>query len=345
MATVTRLLPPRLLLGAGVLFLSIAACPFCLAEIPHADEPGSAPAGQPVKGLRTGDAVRDAFTDGSGRHAPALVFIEAQSFSMGSRPDAPGYRPNDFRHPVSLSAFAIGATEVTCAEFCEFLNEEGNRLDDGIPWILVERPDSCPVVEVDGAFVPREGYADRPVTTVSWNAARAYCRWLSAKTGRQYRLPTEAEWECAARAGTQTVWSWGDEFDPSRLQWSGSAIFPGETAPVGTYPPNAWGLHDMEGNVWEWVLDCVEDGFYHYSPEDNPLLFDDDCWTPGIRGGSFADGMDFCRPGYRVNTWWWGEYPGVGFRVARMPDDAPVDPRTRPRRRRGTTTGTGPPAP
>jgi formylglycine-generating enzyme required for sulfatase activity len=269
-------------------------------------------------------AFRDRFLDGSGRTGPELIAVPEGSFIMGSRPEEPGYRPTETQHEVTTSAYAIGRFEVTNAEFAEFLNERGNQLDDGIRWILLERSDRCLIREIaPGRFAPAEGAADRPVVTISWNAANAYCAWLSEKTGRLYRLPTEAEWERAARAGTSTIWPWGDAFDPARLAWEGNSA--AASRPVGSFPANPWGIHDMLGNTWEWVLDCFQDDFYAVSPSRDPLLLDEDCWVPGIRGGSFRDGPEWCRPGYRINTWWWGEYDSIGFRVARL--DAPPKPR------------------
>lgn len=276
---------------------------------------GCAPVAQSSAAAPPRPVAGDPFADGSGRVGPAMVVVPARSFVMGSSPTDPGFRPEEARHPVEVSAFAIARTETTNADFCEFLNEEGNRIDLGIPWLLVEREETCLIRRDGDFFVPVEGAERRPVVAVSWAGANAYCRWLSARTARTYRLPTEAEWECAARAGTATAWYWGDEWRGDMLQWRESPSR--STAPVGSWPPNPWGLHDMYGNVWEWVADCTRDDFYAVSPSRDPVLYDPRCWTPGIRGGSWDDGPEYCRSGYRVNTWWWGEYAGVGFRVAR----------------------------
>lgn len=292
----------------------------------------------------TGFLFVDEFRDESGRSGPELVYIEAQEYLMGSRPEAPRYTYGQHKHEVALSPFSIGRYEVTTAEFCEFLNEEGNQIDQDILWILTNYPEICPVIDKNGRFISKPGFADRPVVTVSWNGARAYCRWLSRKTGQTYRLPTEAEWECAARAGTQTIWPWGDDFDPHMARGVYAPLRKEGTAPVGSYPPNDWGIYDMIGNVWEWVLDCHEENFYEISPRQDPVQYDEDCWTPGIRGGSFKDAPEMTRPGYRVNTWWWGEYDGVGFRVVREE----VTPRWAPnvrRRERVRQPMVGPQAP
>jgi len=259
--------------------------------------------------------TRDRFLDRSERRGPELVHVPARAFVMGSAPTDPGYRAEESRHRVELSAYSIARFETTNADYCEFLNEEGNRVELGIRWILTDRTDTCLIREEAGFFEPVEGAERRPVVAVSWAGANAYCRWLSARTGRTYRLPTEAEWECAARAGTATAWYWGDAWRGDMVQWRESPSR--STAPVGSHPANPWGLHDVYGNVWEWVSDCTRDDFYAVSPARDPVLYEAQCWTPGIRGGSWDDGPEYCRSGHRVNTWWWGEYAGVGFRVAR----------------------------
>jgi len=265
--------------------------------------------------VAAGVSFTDRFIATPNRHGPMMVYIAANSFLMGSSPEEFGYTPYELRHPVQLSAFSIGKYEVTNAEFCRFLNNQGNQIDGGIPWILTGRSHRCRIQQHGAVFTPVPGFANHPVVTVSWLGARAYCRWLSQQTGRNYHLPTEAQWECAARAGVRTLWDWGNEFAPGRLNWRGYSLDPA-TTPVGSFPANAWGICDMLGNVWEWVLDAFDPEFYLYSPLKDPVFFKDECLTPGIRGGSFRDSLEFCRPGYRVNMWWWGDYDSIGFRVA-----------------------------
>src|ERR1051326_184446 len=258
----------------------------------------------------------DPFTRNPARHGPVMVAIAANAFIMGSDPSEFGYSPDEPRHRVELSAFAIGKYEVTNAEFCEFLNEEGNQVTDKIPWVLVGRSVHCRIEKLSKTYRSIHGYAAHPVVTVSWAGARAYCRWLSRHTGKNYHLPTEAQWENVARAGSTTFWDWGNEFAPERVNWRGHSS-QAATLPGGSFPANAWGVHDMIGNVWEWVLDAFDPLFYTFSPLKDPVLFDDDCWAPGVRGGCFRDSIEFCRPGYRANVWWWGDYDSIGFRVAR----------------------------
>ena len=139
---------------------------------------------------------------------------------------------------------------------------------------------ACPAAEDD-----RFGQGNRPVTNVSWHNARKYASWLSGQTGQTYRLLTEAEWEYAARSGSEARWSFGD--DESRLgnfAWfSSNSVSP--TQPIGIKTANAFGLHDMHGNVWEWVEDCYEAG-YSVQPSDGSLFTKSSCSTRVVRGGS-----------------------------------------------------------
>lgn len=269
----------------------------------------------PAVQVKTGAAFRDGYRDGSGRGGPEMVVIEETTFTMGSSPGAPGYNIIEVPHRVTLSAYAIGKYEVTNREFCRFLDEMGNRSPDNLPYVLMDSVESSVLCREGDTFRPAPGGEDLPVVRVSWRGALAYTEWLSRKTGFYYTLPTEAQWENAARAGAKTIWPWGDAFQPEKLNTTSRPL------PVGQYPPNAYGIHDMLGNVWEWVLDCFELDFYFYAPSRDPVLLDRECLAPGIRGGSFRDGPGMCRPGFRVNLWWRGNYDGVGFRVVRLFND------------------------
>ena len=134
------------------------------------------------------------------------------------------------------------------------------------------------------------GRGRQPVINVTWDDAKRYVAWLSRMTGKPYRLLTEAEWEYAARAGTQTAYSWGDEIgkgnancDGCGSQWDNK-----QTAPVGSFAANAFGLYDMHGNVWEWVEDCFHDN-YEGAPDDGSAwTADGDCNSRVLRGGSWS---------------------------------------------------------
>lgn len=255
--------------------------------------------------------LRDPFIDGGG-HGPPVVALPEIATMVGSMPSDPGFSPEAIPRRVELSAFAIGELEITNGQYCEFLNDAGNDAGGGKVFAVVGRAPS--LIRREGErFVPLRGAAQRPVVAVSWQGARAYCRWLSARTGQRYDLPTAAQWEAAARAGSAAAWPWGDRDEPARHRCRREEA----SVAVGSHPPNAWGLYDMTGNVWEWVLDCHEPDFPAYAPLRDPLQLDDDCATPEIRGGSFKLDGAFCRPGFRANYLDAAASDEIGFRVAR----------------------------
>lgn len=254
-------------------------------------------------------SFRDPFRDGGGP-GPEMVLIPGGAFLMGSQPGAPGSKPIEVPHEVVLQPFAMARREVTNEEYARFLSEAGDRDGDGVPYVAA---DNEGLRRADRRYRPAAGADHLPVVGVSWQGALAYGRWLSGKTGREYRLPTEAEWERAARAGSAGTWPWGEAADAGRLNCDGPD---GRLAPAGAYPANAYGVFDLLGNTWEWTLDCFALDFYFYSPTHDPRVLDPACLTPGIRGGSFQDSPETCRPGYRVNFWWRGA-PSIGFRVVR----------------------------
>lgn len=241
---------------------------------------------------------RDPFCDGSGA-GPELVTIPGGRFIMGSAPGTWGARLLEVPHPVELSPFAMARREVTVAELARFLNEAGERDAEGVPYLGDDRQ----LRREAGRLTPVRGADDLPAVSVSWRGALAYARWLSAKTGRDYRLPTEAQWERAALSPHDGAGNCRGEA--------------GRLAAAGTAAPNALGVLDLLGNAWEWTLDCFAMDFYFYSPGRDPVVLDPACLTPGIRGGSFQDTAELCRPSFRVNFWWRGA-PSIGFRVVRV---------------------------
>ena len=226
---------------------------------------------------------------------PEMVEIPAGRFMMGSAPDeADAHDSERPRHQVEIGwRFALGRYPVTFEQYDHFCRETGREqpLDRG--W----------------------GRGRRPVINVSWHDAAAYCAWLSERTGASYRLPSEAEWEYACRAGTTTAYSWGDAFDANRANaWSEL----GRTTDVDAYQPNGWGLHDMHGNVWEWCED-VWHGNYTGAPEDGSAwVRDRDPDRRVLRGGSWIEIPRSIRSADRFRGAPESRYYGAGFRVARM---------------------------
>jgi formylglycine-generating enzyme required for sulfatase activity len=162
------------------------------------------------------------------------------------------------------------------------------------------------------------GRGRQPAINVSWPDAQRYVEWLSRLTGRSYRLLTEAEWEYAARAGTATAYYWGDEIGKGNANCDGcgSEWDSKQTAPVGSFAANSFGLYDMAGNVWQWVQDCYHDG-YDGAPGDGSAWTEGDCRRRVVRGGSWIDLPRNLRSAIR--NWDTSGYRDVdlGFRVGR----------------------------
>lgn len=253
---------------------------------------------------------RDPFKDESGRRGPEMVALPGGTVRLGE----------PTRNAV-LSPFAMARDDVTNQEFAEFLNEKGDVDADRIAYLVSRTSNAVEISKSGRRFGVTAGREAFPVTGVSWRGALAYAQWLSERTGRRYFLPTEAQWEYAARAGTETTFPWGDTFDPAAANCdapNGVA----DLKPVGSYPPNPFGLRDMIGNVWQWVADCFPENPTDLGEAD-PSGFDARCVTPSIRGGAAASNRFLCQPVFRVNYWWRGSIGHLGFRVVRLGQEGP----------------------
>ena len=243
---------------------------------------------------RPSTAVVGTFRDCS--DCPQMVSIPAGSFMMGSPASEAGRSDSEGpQRRVTVSAFAAGKYEVTWAE-----------------WDRCVAGGGCASLEADGF-----GGGSRPVTNVSWTEAVAYTRWLSTKTGKTYRLLSEAEWEYAARAGSAARWSFGDALGSLRSYAWYSSNSGSSTQPVGTKAANDFGLHDVHGNVAEWVQDCMNGDYSTGQPDDGRAYTTSPCNIRVLRGGSWYTGWDAVRSAYRF--WSFPSNQGVnfGFRVAR----------------------------
>ncbi|MGH8577427.1 MAG: formylglycine-generating enzyme family protein [Gammaproteobacteria bacterium] len=244
--------------------------------------------------------LRDRFKDGEGL-GPEMVVLPGGTFRMGCLEGDPACDQDEHAaHAVTIEPFAIGRYEVTFEDYDRFAKDTKRKLPDDASW----------------------GRGRQPVINVTWDDAQSYAAWLSEKTGRHYRLPTEAEWEYAARGGTTTSYWWGNEVgrnhancDGCGSEWDGK-----ETAPAGSFAPNPFGLYDTAGNVWEWVQDCYH-GNYQGAPADGsawPETGGGDCNSRVVRGGSwYVDPRDLRsadRYGGRSGDAYYG---GLGFRLAR----------------------------
>lgn len=251
---------------------------------------------RPESSLKAGTVFRDKLNDGS--QGPEMVVIPAGIFQMG---DIQGGGKESERpvHTVRIiRSFAIGQYAVTFEEYDKFAGATGRQLPHDKGW----------------------GRSRRPVINVSWNDAMYYAEWLSQQTAKGYRLPTEAEWEYAARAETETVYWWGNEMNASLAtcdggdsRWGGK-----QTSPVGSFPPNPFALYDTAGNVWEWVEDCWH-GNYEGAPTDRAWKQENggQCGRRVIRGGSWYNSPVNLRCSTRNADDAAERSDSVGFRLAR----------------------------
>jgi formylglycine-generating enzyme required for sulfatase activity len=217
-----------------------------------------------------------------------IVYIPAGTYLMGS-PEGKGHGDEHPQHSVSVPPYLMGKYQITQAQWR----------------IVAAYPPEARELNPNPAKFSGD---NRPVEQVSWEDAKEFCSRLSKKTGREYRLPSEAEWEYACRAGTTTDFYFGDTLTPklarckSNLGMALLTIFSGETAPVGSYPPNAFGLYDMHGNVSEWCEDDWHSNYEGY--EGNPPV-DGSAWKSNedsakiLRGGSWNDNSALCRSAIR----------------------------------------------
>ena len=214
-----------------------------------------------------GDTEVQTTTAYVGMSTAEMVYVPAGEFQMGcddANPNESCYSDEQPLHTVYLDAYYIDKYEVTNAQYAQFLNAMGNQEEGGDTWLDADDSD-VRIHQVGGVWQADAGYENHPVVEVTWYGARAYCRW------RGGRLPTEAEWEKAARGSSDTrMYPWGNEApDCSRLNYYSCV---GDTAPVGSYPSGAspYGALDMAGNVREWVNDWYQSDYYSVSPYSNP---------------------------------------------------------------------------
>ncbi|MCS6805249.1 MAG: formylglycine-generating enzyme family protein [Acidobacteriota bacterium] len=249
---------------------------------------------------------------------PEMVRIPAGYFLMGSDLLGEAEKPV---HRVYLDEYYIGKFEVTNAQYKAFCDATG-YVYPGAEWY----PDAIQNGEAEFRLKP-----NHPVVAVNWNDAVAYCQWLSKVTGKKYRLPTEAEWEKAARGGLEgRMYPWGDEAvdaggcyranvgsesDNDRIRKRDGFLY---TSPVGSFLPNGYGLYDMAGNAWEWCQDRYDEHYYQWSPEVNPKG-PDTGERRVLRGGSWWGGPRRLPCAARHWNYPLIRYASTGFRVAMTP--------------------------
>jgi len=312
------------------------------------------PRSQSAAGIASSGAGEQAAPLRDCKQCPALVVIPAGSFIMGSPATEPGrYDEEGPQRSVHVNRLAVGKYDVTRGEWAAFAaatsrETVGGCTWSGLPGAGVMEPNLKATWKTLG-FVQDDAH---PVVCITWDDAQDYVHWLSGLTGHQYRLLTEAEWEYAARAGTNTPYPWGSSASHEHANYgadsccsglaSGSDKWVG-TSPVGAFPPNPFGLYDMNGNVMQWVRDCFAPSFsYTGMPTDGSAYTDEitlklsgdlsimngssSCAHHMLRGGDWGDPPASIRsaarsfappPGSPLENY---RSAGVGFRVARTLD-------------------------
>jgi formylglycine-generating enzyme len=259
-------------------------------------------------------------------------------FSMGTPEQESNHLPNEKRHEVRITrAYSLGVYEVTRGQFRAFVNDSGYKTDaEKVGFALIWTGNEWQR-RAGGSWrdVGFEQNDDHPVVNTSWNDAVAFAQWISRKERRHYRMPTEAEWEFACRAGTQTAYPWGNNPDDgggfanaadqtakrqfahlTAFNWDDGFVY---TAPVGKFKPNAWGLYDMIGNALEWCWD-------YYGEYPNGVTVDPKGPSKGdkigarvLRGGSWYNRPQDIRLGFRHSHAASYQLNVIGFRLALDP--------------------------
>ncbi|MFN6952981.1 MAG: SUMF1/EgtB/PvdO family nonheme iron enzyme [Albidovulum sp.] len=290
----------------------------------------AAKAGRPVSERGFRDQLQD------GTEGPEMVALPTGSFSMGSPVSEEGRDTNEgpMRTVTIGTQIAVMKYEVTVAEFRRFVEATGYALDRDCYADLDGDGAWAQTPEADWLNTGFTQQGAQPVVCVSRDDAKAYAAWLSQESGKPYRLLSEAEWEFAARAGTRTAFSFGEDGGQGCDYMNGADLTAKQrfrgwttmrcadgyvyTSPVGSFRPNGFGLSDMHGNVWEWVEDCYEDSYLAGQRSDGLAYATSSC-THGVgRGGSWDGGADFLRSAIRTRLPIHSRSNGLGFRLARV---------------------------
>ena len=252
---------------------------------------------------------------------PQTILVQGDIFTMGCTPEQAEFCGDDEKpaHTVQVNTFKMGKYEVTNEEFVSFLNEKGNQEEGGNTWVDLAGDFNgvvCGIEQIKDQFQVKKGLEKHPMIYVSWYGAKAYCQWLKEKTGQNWRLPTEAEWEFATRGGKKSnKYIYAGSNDIEQVAWYRENSYNKRekhpdygTHPVGQKAPNELGIYDMSGNVWEWVADCWHEN-YQNAPETAESWLEaakGNCSVRVLRGGSWYFNSASMR---------------VSFRNIKVPDD------------------------
>ena len=252
------------------------------------------------RALKPGNSFKECST---ATDCPEMIVVPAGGFMMGSPATEQGRYDNEGpQHAVTIAKpFAVSKFDVTFAD-----------------WDICVSVGGCQEVSVDGVSADKTGLGTLPVINVSWEEAQQYVAWFSKMTNQSYRLLTEAEWEYAARAGTTTAYPWGDEIGTGNANCVGCGG-QGDNQkilPVGSFKPNAFGLYDVVGNVWQWVEDC-DHGDYNGAPTDGSAWNSGDCNLRVVRGGAWNNAPRPLRSAVRFSHSPVSRLRNLGFRIGR----------------------------
>jgi formylglycine-generating enzyme required for sulfatase activity len=326
-------------IGAAIIVIGVALW-LAAGATAQATKPATQPSTSPAT-QASSQPGKELTLDLGNKVTMKLVRVPAGKFMMGS-PKTEKHRGTDeAQHEVTISkAFYMGATHVTVDQFAAFANDSGYKTDaekDGGSVGYEIEDGKLTFKKVDGASWRKPSFdqkGDHPVVQVSWNDAKAFCDWLSKKSGKKVALPTEAQWEYACRAGTKTAYPWGDSPDDGKgwancpdqglkkklpnapaawtfFSWDDGFVF---TSPVGSFKPNAFGLYDMIGNAWEWCSDWCDGDYYANSPKTDPQGPASGL-TRVLRGGCWFSSPRLCRSAMRLRNAPVIRYGSIGFRV------------------------------
>jgi formylglycine-generating enzyme required for sulfatase activity len=259
-----------------------------LVEKPNGSAPVAAPAQAPLEAAKENASPAPPAAPIAAQPMPEMVSIPGGAFSMGSDDD-PSEKPI---HRVTVKPFSIGKFPVTVREW-----------------------NAC--VAAKGCSYEPTGDDDAPVTNLSWTDTQQYVDWLSKITQKPFRLPTEAEWEYAARAGTRSKFWWGEQPEAAMANCKGCNEPYESSHPlkVGSFKPNPLGLYDMGGNIHQWMTDCWHEN-YQGAPSDGSAWVENDCLSRVIRSGSWKNDPSYVRPSNRDHYDATVRYPTHGLRVA-----------------------------
>jgi formylglycine-generating enzyme required for sulfatase activity len=264
-----------------------------------------------------------------------MLPVQAGQFVMGSPDKEAGRKPDEGpQKKVQVSAFWMGRYEVTYDEFLLFFNDENTSRNSEVDAVTRPTPQ---YIDLSWGMGKQGGF---PVNSMSQRTALMYCRWLYKKTGMFYRLPTEAEWEYACKAGTNTAYYYGDDAKLLKDYAWFATNSKNKYQKVGQKKPNAWGLYDMLGNVAEWTLDQYDEKYLTNLTDGvvDPSLASEDTYPKTVKGGGYLDKPEALRSASRSQSdpswnrrdpqipkskWWLTDGMSVGFRVVR-PLKAPI---------------------